>query len=191
MPEFYRKATKAYEQKDLTLLLENSRQVLDLLLDLDELLGSHEYFLLGKWLKEANSIPESNESDKRLYEYNARNQVTLWGPKGEIIDYATKQWNGLVRDYYYPRWKMFFDYLSLTLIDPFHFPIYNQTRFEEAFMAQVGIPFTESQKSYAEKPLGNPVKLALQTYHVWRPKADLLHQITEIEDLLEPKIEIV
>ena len=62
-------------------------------------------------------------------------------------------------------------------------------------MAQVGIPFTHSQKSYAEKPLGNPVKLALQTYHAWRPKAEfvLQHQITEIEDLFEeePTIEIV
>ena len=98
MPKFYEKATKAFEQKDLDSLLENSKEVLDLLLNLDDLLGSHEYFLLGKWLKEANSIPGSNENDRKLYEYNARNQITLWGPKGEIIDYATKQWNGLVRN---------------------------------------------------------------------------------------------
>lgn len=32
------------------------------------------------------------ESD--LYEYNARNQITLWGPSGEIKDYANKQWAG-------------------------------------------------------------------------------------------------
>lgn len=30
----------------------------------------------------------------KLYEYNARNQITLWGPNGEIIDYANKQWSG-------------------------------------------------------------------------------------------------
>jgi hypothetical protein len=29
-----------------------------------------------------------------LYEYNARNQITLWGPLGEIVDYANKQWAG-------------------------------------------------------------------------------------------------
>lgn len=32
--------------------------------------------------------------EKQLYEYNARNQITLWGPRGEIVDYANKQWAG-------------------------------------------------------------------------------------------------
>ena len=35
-------------------------------------------------------------------------QVTLWGPRGEIADYASKQWNGLIGDYYLPRWQLFF-----------------------------------------------------------------------------------
>ena len=29
-----------------------------------------------------------------MFEYNARNQITLWGPNGEIVDYANKQWAG-------------------------------------------------------------------------------------------------
>jgi hypothetical protein len=33
--------------------------------------------------------------EKQLYEYNARNQITLWGPRGEIVDYANKQWAGM------------------------------------------------------------------------------------------------
>ena len=77
------------------------------------------------------------------------------------------------------------------LTDPYHFPIYNQTRFEEAFMAQVGIPFTMSQKSYAEKPLGDPIELALQTYNAWRPKVDILNLFSITEELENPKIEIV
>ena len=32
--------------------------------------------------------------DEKLFEYNARNQITLWGPNGEIKDYANKQWSG-------------------------------------------------------------------------------------------------
>ena len=31
-----------------------------------------------------------------MYEYNARNQITLWGPNGEIDDYAAKNWAGLI-----------------------------------------------------------------------------------------------
>lgn len=38
-------------------------------------------------------LGNSLQEDK-LYEYNARNQITLWGPKGEITDYANKQWAG-------------------------------------------------------------------------------------------------
>ena len=30
------------------------------------------------------------------YEYSARNQLTLWGPTGQISDYASKSWAGLV-----------------------------------------------------------------------------------------------
>ena len=44
--------------------------------------------------------------DAALYEFNARNQLTLWGPDGQIMDYAGKQWAGLVADYYIPRWQV-------------------------------------------------------------------------------------
>lgn len=44
-------------------------------------------------------------------EFNARNQVTLWGPTGQINDYAAKHWQGLMGDYYGRRWKLFVSYL--------------------------------------------------------------------------------
>jgi hypothetical protein len=33
-------------------------------------------------------------------------QITLWGPDGNILDYASKQWAGLVGDYYASRWQV-------------------------------------------------------------------------------------
>ena len=75
----------------------------------------------------------TNDAESRLYEFNARNQITLWGPDGgfifldifygpiltfifldimsfrkanplgQILDYAGKQWSGMVSDYYVPR----------------------------------------------------------------------------------------
>ena len=45
-------------------------------------------------------------------EFNARNQITLWGPNGEIIDYAAKVgWAGLVGDFYGSRWDIFLQYV--------------------------------------------------------------------------------
>lgn len=49
----------------------------------------------------------NNISDTQLFELNARAQLTLWGPQyGTLQDYAGKLWQGLVADYYFPRWQM-------------------------------------------------------------------------------------
>jgi len=60
-----------------------SRRLLDLLLDIDKLLASDEHFLLGVWLDTAKNL-STNQQQRRLYEYNARNQITLWGPDGNV-----------------------------------------------------------------------------------------------------------
>jgi alpha-N-acetylglucosaminidase len=41
--------------------------------------------------------------------------VTLWGPNGEIDDYAAKNWAGLVGAYYSPRWQLFMDAVSTSI----------------------------------------------------------------------------
>lgn len=50
--------------------------------------------------------------EKKLYEKNARDLITLWGDKNsKLSEYANKQWSGLLKAYYKPRWEMFFEYL--------------------------------------------------------------------------------
>jgi len=65
------------------LLRHYSRELLDLLLNVDKLLATDEHFLLGVWLENAKNISTSDQQ-RRLYEYNARNQITLWGPDGNV-----------------------------------------------------------------------------------------------------------
>ncbi len=50
--------------------------------DLDDLLGSNVNFLLGTWIDDArkSASPESSDSVVNSLEYNARNQITMWGP---------------------------------------------------------------------------------------------------------------
>ena len=51
--------------------------------DLDTLLGSDPHFLLGSWTQSALNFSTSiNETI--LYDLNSRNQVTLWGPQGQV-----------------------------------------------------------------------------------------------------------
>jgi len=95
---------------------------LELLEDLDALLGTDPAFLLGPWLATARRFG-TGESDcavpgmpeiatcENFYEWNARVQITTWNPTprgavqipGGPIDYAAKHWNGLVSGYYRER----------------------------------------------------------------------------------------
>jgi alpha-N-acetylglucosaminidase len=87
------------------------KPLLELLHDLDNLLLTNPYFCLSKWLDAARSWSHGNTTYAAYLEYTARNQITLWGPTGEINDYASKQWGGLVGDYYAVRWGAFVEYL--------------------------------------------------------------------------------
>jgi alpha-N-acetylglucosaminidase len=85
-------------------------------------------------------------------EFNLRNQITLWGPKGQILDYATKHWNGIVQDYYHPRWQLFFGMLERCLMNKSKF---NSTAFPNLIFSEVELKFNYDVKVYPTKPLGN------------------------------------
>ena len=90
-------------------ILSISMAMNDLIADLDTLLGSDTNFLLGHWIADARaSAPSSSPTSVAdNLEFNARNQITMWGPDENIEDYASKEWSGLVRDYYGGRWSLF------------------------------------------------------------------------------------
>jgi alpha-N-acetylglucosaminidase len=102
------------KKKNLKQFVFLSEHFLDLLTDLDALLGTHNDFLLGNFIESAKALA-SNDAERKQFEFNARNQITLWGPSGQIVDYATKQWNGIFEDYYRPRWSLFFGQLRNSL----------------------------------------------------------------------------
>ncbi|MBO5720173.1 MAG: alpha-N-acetylglucosaminidase C-terminal domain-containing protein, partial [Bacteroidales bacterium] len=44
-------------------------------------------------------------------------QITTWGDRnasenGGLRDYAHKEWNGILKDLYYNRWRLYFEYLK-------------------------------------------------------------------------------
>eukprot|EP00823_Brevimastigomonas_motovehiculus_P005788 TRINITY_DN436_c0_g1_i1.p1 TRINITY_DN436_c0_g1~~TRINITY_DN436_c0_g1_i1.p1 ORF type:complete len:837 (-),score=242.95 TRINITY_DN436_c0_g1_i1:239-2749(-) len=80
---------------------------LRLIKDFDSVLLTNGNYLLGPWIDMARAWG-TNEQERASYEMNARNQITNWGPapKG-LDDYAAKNWQGLVGDYYYSRWNIF------------------------------------------------------------------------------------
>ena len=97
-----------YKTSDEDGFKDAAEAFLELIDDMDKLLGTREEFLLGKWLLDARNVGHTQQ-EKDLYEQNARNQITLWGNKDcRIRDYACKHWNGMMSGFYKPRWERFF-----------------------------------------------------------------------------------
>lgn len=106
----------AYRAGELELFKVASSRFLHLLLLQDSLLATRSEFRLGRWIRQARDKGQ-NEAEKDWLEWNARVQITTWGNRtaadeGGLRDYAHKEWNGLLKDFYYMRWKKYVEYLT-------------------------------------------------------------------------------
>uniref|UniRef100_A0A3B4UW14 N-acetylglucosaminidase, alpha n=1 Tax=Seriola dumerili TaxID=41447 RepID=A0A3B4UW14_SERDU len=137
------------------LLVAGGVLVYDILPELNRLLNSDRNFLLGTWLERARSLG-LDEKEAQLYDMNARNQLTLWGPSGEILDYASKEWGGLMEDYYAQRWGLFVNMLQDT---------FNQAAF------QVEKGFVYNGRKYPTKPQETPMRLPTGSSSKYYPQA--------------------
>ena len=61
-----------------------------LIQDMDAMLAADNNFLLGHWIADAAAWGGADAAWTSLLVFNARNQVTLWGPHGEINDYVRR-----------------------------------------------------------------------------------------------------
>ncbi|KAI5624201.1 alpha-N-acetylglucosaminidase isoform X1 [Silurus asotus] len=163
--EFYKDIRDAYQARKLQdLLTAGGVLVYDLLPELDRLLSSDAHFLLGAWLERARSMG-ADEREAELYELNARNQITLWGPDGNILDYASKEWAGLTDDYYAQRWRLFVSTLvdCVTRGQPFKQDVFN----EASFQNEKG--FVYNGKMYPSKPSGDTREIAGRIFLKYYP----------------------
>jgi len=176
----------AYRRSDAAALAMASQRFLDLADDLDELLATRPEFLLGRWLEEAKRWGTTAE-ERRQYERNARLQITVWGPSqgnaAILFDYSNRQWSGLIRGFYRPRWKMFLDYLAAQASGPGRFddqglytsygrPGDDVAPFYRA-LAKWEHDWTEGAEMYPARPRGDSVKVARRLLKKWAPVEDL------------------
>ena len=107
----------AFNAGDKASLASLSARFLDLLMAQDRLLETRPEFMLGTWTGQARKIG-AVAAEKDLYEWNARTQITVWGNRssaGMLHNYAYKEWSGVLRDVYYPRWEAFLVELAAAL----------------------------------------------------------------------------
>lgn len=149
-------ACKAGEKK---LFASASQRFLDLILLQDRLLAARSEFKVGRWIESARSLGYTPE-EKDLYEWNARVQITTWGNRtaadnGGLHDYAHKEWNGLLRDFYYPRWKIWIDQQTAQL---------NDTPLKEIDFYAIEEPWTRKTDAYSAQAEGDAIEVAKEAY---------------------------
>ncbi len=98
----------AYNKKDRADMVAAKEAFLHLYDELMPILSSRKEYSLQKWIDDARSWGDTNE-EKAYYEKNAKTLITVWGDSPCLVDYAARDYDGLVKDYYRPRWEMFFD----------------------------------------------------------------------------------
>jgi len=148
---------------------------IELLNDVDKLLASDSAFLLGPWIQSARFWGE-NTTDcvadgyaiikdcPAFYEWNARVQLSTWNPTPESakkipggpIDYASKHWSGLIKDYYGARASLLLQQALKNAAEgkPIDHNVVEQIKAEHAYN------WTTSQEKYPINPVGDYVKIS-------------------------------
>lgn len=155
----YKGALKAKDYKEMQRL----RMVMTCLMtDIDELLRTQQSFLLGKWISDARLMGiDSNEAD--YYEMNARNLLTTWGDKDQVLnDYANRTWAGLVSGYYLCRWEMFFDEAEKAVKTGSDFDYKAYVKMVADFEVKW---WKERSGNYNDKPEGDSFSIARKMYY--------------------------
>ena len=140
-----RQIDKAYESQDTINANQLETRFYRLMTGMDLVLQGHPTKDMQKWIDYARARGVSyNKAD--CYESNARRIVTVWGPP--IDDYSARIWAGLIRDYYLPRWKHYF----------------NQKRSGKPFdFSTWELDFVENQKGLSQPALTkDKISLAVQ-----------------------------
>ncbi len=151
----YAEVVAAYRAKDRVMFNHAASRFLDIILQQDRLLSSMPDFMVGRWIRAARKLGQTAaESDH--YEWNARVQITTWGnreasEKGKLREYAHKEWNGVLRDFYYPRWKAYLDALASTF-DGKPMPQFDFYTMDEKWTLQ--------HNEYPDKAQGDAVEFA-------------------------------
>ena len=155
----YRVLVDAYKAGDRELFKLSSDRFLRLILMQDRLLATRPEFKVGRWLESARNLG-STEEEQDWYEWNARVQITTWGNRvaaddGGLHDYAHREWNGLLRDFYYLRWKTWLDEQLKSFEG-------GQPKAIDFYALEE--PWTLKHNSYASEAEGNPVDIACEIY---------------------------
>ena len=161
---------RAHQAGDADAFDATTQRFLNLIRDLDELLGTRREFLLGKWIADARRWGKT-DAEKAQMEWNARRVISLWSGTTSINDYARKEWAGMLSSFYLKRWEWFLEEQGKALRN-------NEPFDEEAFSRKLRewmLAWSEEGPALPSEPSGDSVaiskRLADRYSEVFHPDA--------------------
>ncbi|MCC3769854.1 alpha-N-acetylglucosaminidase, partial [Streptomyces sp. UNOC14_S4] len=109
----------AYDTGNRSRFRDLTREWLDWMSLLEQVVATDAGHLLGRWTADARAWG-STPAERDHLEYDAVSLLTTWGPRasadsGKLHDYANREWSGLVGGLYRLRWKTWFTALDTAL----------------------------------------------------------------------------
>ena len=167
----YNRAMADFRSCDRRAFRQDSEEFLRLILQQDSLLATRREFRVGHWTSQARQRG-TTQAESDLYEWNARVQITTWGNRpcaneGGLRDYAHKEWQGILRDFYYPRWRHFIGILQdeldgrlpMLAVGNSYVPQKGNPAVEVDWYAMEE-PWTLDHTPYSPEPEGDPINVA-------------------------------
>lgn len=107
----YHQMVQDYHSGDAAAFGKSAEKFLKIADYMENVTSSSPYYMLGRWTEQAKALAaNADDFSKKLYEFNAKALITTWGAYnqseiGGLHDYSNRQWSGLIRDFYKPRWE--------------------------------------------------------------------------------------
>ena len=160
----------AVAEKDRETMKTVSAEMLEIISDIDQVIGTHSYFLVGKWIADARSWG-LDDGEKAYFERNARNLITTWSDKDMLLnDYASRTWNGLTGTFYKVRWEKFFAAVDAAVEADGSFDEEDYKAFSDDVTTFEKQWWDECLHTFPAQPVGDAKVVAAQLYAKYRDR---------------------
>lgn len=156
-----------YQKKDRAAFTRDSKVMLNLIRDMDTLCGTRPELNVGTWMTQAHSWA-STPAEHDYLDFSAKCLLSTWAenPGTNLVDYANREWSGMLRDLYLPRWELFVQRMdeALQAGKPLDVNAMNKER------GQLDYKWAhDASKKYDTQPTGNAIVVARQMLEKYAP----------------------
>ena len=177
----YARLNASFHARDVAGVKSAGADMVRLAEDSDAVMASTPGFLTGTWVQDAERWGLGDASATRLMSWNARTQITFWeypqpavtnatGPVNQIpflMDYANKQWAGLMKEYYGARWAFYVE-KAVASLEAGHGPPLDVTAFHVELI-QWYEAWRERHTSFPTEPVGDTHAISSKLFAKYAP----------------------